>query len=223
MATGAPIPMTTDAHLLTLAQWFSPAYPLGAFSYSHGLEGAVALRQVQSASEVQAWIEAVLQDGTGRADTLFLATSYRASGPEALAEIDAMCRAFAPSLERLQETERQGAAFCKITAEVWGTDMGSLTYPVAVGWAAQVCELPQVTTAAFYLHAFASNLVSAAQRLTGLGQTEAQRMIKALAPLCEKIAGETASGDLTTLSSTAFMTDIAAMKHETQYSRIFQT
>lgn len=223
MGTGAPTAMPTDASVLTLAQWFSPSYPVGAFSYSHGLEFAVESGQVRDATDLSHWIGSVLRLGGGRSDAVFLAAGYHARSMGAVREVDATCRAFAPSAERLLETERQGAAFCKTTAEVWGLALPDLTYPVAAGRAARLCDLPLKSTAALYLHGFVANLAAAGQRLAPVGQGQAQRIIRDLAPLCSRIAEDTESGDLGELSGTAFLADIAAMKHETQYSRMFQT
>ncbi|WP_405108786.1 urease accessory protein UreF [Phaeobacter sp. BS52] len=220
--------MPTSAQLLTLAQWFSPGYPVGAFSYSHGLEWAITSAAVSTAAELQDWIETVLRDGGGWSDALFLAAAYHAPHTGAVAQIDAQCRAYAPSLERLRETDLQGAAFCQITRTVWPeTDQNGiptkLTFPVAVGYSANCCALPLQATIALYLQAFAANLVAAGQRLAPIGQSRAQAITRALAPLCEDIAEQTNAGDLAQLSSTSFLADIAAMKHETQHSRIFRT
>lgn len=218
MATDAPTAMRTDP-VLTLHQWFSPAYPVGSFNFSHGLDWAVQAGDVSDAAGLQAWIEDVLHHGAGRADALFLAAAY---GGDA-GEIDTIARAFAPSAERLAETVLQGAAFCRITADVWGADVASLTYPVAVGRAAGLCALPLNLTSTLYLQAFVANLVGAGQRLGVLGQTQAQGMVRDLSSACASIAAQTESGDLDLLSGTAFLSDIASMKHETQYSRMFQT
>ncbi|WP_072505947.1 urease accessory protein UreF [Phaeobacter porticola] len=216
--------MPTDAQLLTLAQWFSPAYPVGAFSYSHGLEWAVTSGGVNTAAELRNWVATVLDHGGGRSDALFLAAAYHSIDADAAKQIDAECRAFAPAQERLQETDLQGAAFCQITNAVWPqTDIDALTLPVAAGRAARICDMPVGTTSAFYLHSFASNLVAAGQRLAPIGQSAAQVIVNELAPLCHDIAAQTADGDLSRLSSTSFLADIAAMKHETQHSRIFRT
>ncbi len=222
MAMAARTAMPTEA-VLTLAQWFSPAFPVGSFSYSHGLEWAVEAGDVQDRGSLQGWIEDVLRFGAGRNDALFLAASYGAESLEEISEIDATCRAFASSKERLRETELQGAAFCQITADVWEHQSTDLTYPVAAGRATRLCNLPLELTSSMYLHAFAANLVAAGQRLARIGQSEAQAIIRALAPLCTQIADDTQSGDLTKLSSTTFLADIASMKHETQYSRMFRT
>ena len=219
---GAPMRMNTgrqrmSIEILTLAQWFSPGYPIGAFAYSHGLEAA----EIEDAAGLEQWLRDVLQFGAGRSDALFLAASYYADD---IQPINAQCRAFAPSAERLKETDLQGAAFCKITSDVWGGKAEpDLAYPVAVGWAAKVNDLSLELTTTLFLQAFVANLVAAGQRLAGIGQTDAQRMIKALSPICAEIARDCADGDLARLASTVFCADIASMKHETQYARIFRT
>ena len=214
--------MITDNALLTLAQWLSPAYPVGAFSYSHGLEWAIEAGNVHDAASFRNWLADILQHGSGRNDAILLACAYRADQAD-LPELDDLARAFAPSKERLLETGAQGAAFCRTTAAIWGDEMAELTYPVAVGYAARVHGFPLRQTGAMYLHAFASNLTSAAIRLVPLGQTEGQAVLTALTPLCETIAAETE--DLTTddLGGATFLADIASMKHETQYTRLFRS
>lgn len=206
--------------VLTLAQWLSPAYPVGSFAYSHGLEWAVESGQVTDSETLHAWLATILRHGTGMSDALFLSAAYRATDP---IPIDATARAFCASAERLKETVLQGEAFVRATADIWQTEMPSLTYPVAVGFAARLHELPLDLTLKMYLQAFLSNLAAAGMRLIPLGQTDGQRVIKALTPLCIQITNAALDGSLEDLSSTAFMSDIASMKHETQYSRIFRT
>ena len=213
----------TDGAFLTLAQWFSPGYPVGAFAYSHGLETAIAEGELKTARDLDHWIRTLMDHGSGRSDALFLSAACLAEDIEAVQTIDTTARAFAPSRERLMETELMGSAFCQTTATLHGLDLHGLTYPVAVGRAAALCSLPQQTVAAWNLHAFAANLVSAAVRAVPLGQTEGQAVLAALHPLCETIAHETLPGDLDALSGTAFVADIASMPHEVLYSRSFRT
>ncbi len=222
MATGARTAMPTEAAILTLAQWFSPAYPVGAFSYSHGLESLVETGAVTDTDSLLDWLGDVLRYGAGQSDARFLIAAWRADAQE-VGTVDTLCRAFAPSKERLQETDLQGAAFCEVTAAVWGFDLAGLTYPVALGRAAALGGMPAALTTRLYLQAFVANLVAAAQRLLPIGQTEGQRLIRALAPLISDITEQALAGSLDDLSGTAFLADIASMKHETQYSRIFRT
>jgi urease accessory protein len=212
----------TDADILTLTQWLSPAYPVGGFAYSHGLEWAIESGSVASAAETGEWIADVIQHGSGRTDCIFLAAAHAGSA-DAIAEIDRMARAFCPSSERLMEARLLGEAFSTVTAEVWSVDLPSLTYPVALGYAAELNGLPLPLTAQMYLQAFMSNLVACAMRLVPLGQTEGQRLIRDLTPLCQHVAMDALDATLDDLTSTAFLSDIASMKHETQYSRMFRT
>lgn len=213
----------TDAQVLTLAQWLSPAYPVGAFAYSHGLEAAITAGRVHDTGTLEDWAGTVLRHGAGWNDALFLAAAHHADDAPDLAAIDEACRAFAASAGRLKETVLQGRAFCEITAAVWHADLADLTYPVALGRAARLKGLPPRLTAQMVLHAFAGSLVSVGMRLIPLGQTEGQTLIRGFAPLCASIAAETEDGDLDRLSSTAFLADVDSMTHETQYSRIFRT
>lgn len=212
-------PMTTDTRFLTLAQWLSPAYPVGSFAFSHGLETAISAGIVSDSATLQAWLTDLLTDGSGRADAVWLRRAYDAAADD-IAALDQDARAYAASAERLREGLRQGAAFVQVTNAVWGLDLPPLLLPLAVGRAARLQGMDAQMTAALYLHSFASNLVSAAVRLVPLGQTEGQAVLAALTPLCEQVAADADGADIW---SNAFLSDIAAMRHETQEPRLFQS
>jgi len=212
--------MTTD--VLTLAQLLSPSFPVGAFAYSNGLETAISDGMICTAADLENWLIALLTHGSARADAVLLNVAYTADADD-LPMIDATARAFAASSERLMETDLQGAAFCDTVAAVWDIPLGRLTYPVAVGRAAQAMSLDLELTTAMYLQAIVSNLAAAAMRLVPLGQTDGQRVPTALKPLCQSVASGMIGATLDDLHSSGFMSDIAAMRHETQYSRVFRT
>lgn len=226
MVTAAPI-VTLTAKLrmtisgtLTLAQWLSPSYPLGSFAYSHGLETAIAEGWVTDAQTLRYWLADVLTSGSGRSDAILLHAAHNA---EDLTTIDGTGRAFAASAERLRESLHQGAAFTRTNAAIWSDDITELLFPVALGFAAARHDIPATLTASMYLHAFASNIIMACVRLVPLGQTEGQKVLNALAPLCEAIAQDTANATIDDLCSNTFMSDIAAMRHETLQPRLFQS
>lgn len=214
MATGGPTVMHTD--LLTLTQWLSPSFPVGAFAYSHGLEQVVADGPVEFAD----WLEDVLRHGGGRSDAVLLACAYRSGD---LAALDAEARAFAASRERLEETAVPGAAFARTVRDVWGLDVPDACLPVAVGAAAAARGLELSLVLQMYLHGFASNLCQAAIRLVPLGQTQAQTVLAGVLPVIAQVAQTAQSATLDDLSGCAFAADIAAMRHETMYSRIFRS
>ncbi len=230
MAMTTLIPMPTDTPdlnpILTLAQWLSPAYPVGAFTYSHGLEACVDRGLVRNSVGFEEWLRDVIAFGAGRNDVILLAAAHHCPRDDAhdlLPEIDALARALAPSAERLLETDQQGAAFVRTTTAILGLDLSALSYPVAVGRAAALQDLPLADTARLFLHAFASNLTSCATRLMPLGQTAAQTILHRVTPLCQSVADHAIQEPLEAISGSTFAADIASMQHETQYSRLFRS
>lgn len=213
--------MPIDPHLLTLTQWLSPAYPVGSFAFSHGLETAVRQGWVRDAATLEDWLRDVLEQGSGKSDALWIWLAWRGETPDA--ELDALARAWQPARERLREADRQGAAFAQVTAAVWKIDLPPMLLPVALGAAARQMGMAAEPVAALYLHAFAGALVSAAQRLMPLGQTAAQGVLARLTPVCGRIAAEAEGRTLEDLASNAFLSDVAAMRHETLEPRLFQS
>lgn len=207
-------------HLLTLAQLLSPTYPVGSFAWSHGLERAVGRGDVRNAAELADWLDCVLAHGAGRSDAILLCAAHGADDPAALAELAA---ALAPSRERRMETLQQGAAFAATTRAVWGLDLPDMAFPVAVGRAAGLMQLPLVPTAQLWLHSFASNLIQAAQRLFPLGQTAGQQVLAGLQQRCLEIGAAAATAPLDDIGTATFAVDIASMQHASQYSRIFRS
>ncbi len=216
-------PMPTDMQFLTLAQWLSPAYPLGSFAYSHGLEQAIRAGWISDARELHIWLQDILTEGSGRTDAIWLHAAWGAETEVELLDLNAQARAFAPARERLREGERLGAAFARTTEAVWGVTLPSLLLPLAVGAAARQQKMEPVPVAALYLHSFVGNLVSGATRLMPLGQTQAQAILAALTEICTTLAEETCGLGPDDIHSTAILSDIAAMQHETLEPRLFQS
>ena len=222
MALATIITMTDAAAVLTLAQWFSPSFPIGAFSYSHGLETAIAEGHVTDAAGVEHWVADILRRGAGRNDAILLVAGYDADAT-ALAAHDALARALAPSQERLLEADQQGAAFARTVRDVWGHDVPDMVMPLAVGAAAGRQGLPLALTVETYLHSFAANLVSAAVRLVPLGQTEGQKVVLRLKSVIAEVAALALTQTIDDIGAATFAADISAMRHETQYARIFRS
>ena len=211
--------MRTD-DLLTLAQWLSPAYPVGAFAWSHGLERSVGRGDVTNAADLTQWLESVLTHGAGRTAAILLCAAYEA---EDVSEIAALAAALAPSRERRMETLQQGAAFAATTRAVWGFDLPDMAYPVAVGRAGSLGGLPLESTVTLWLQAFVGNLIQCAQRLLPLGQTEGQRILHSLAPCINEIGQMAQLATLDDIGAATFAVDTASMQHGAQYSRIFRS
>ncbi|WP_421748319.1 urease accessory protein UreF [Cognatishimia sp.] len=217
------IPMLSDAKLLTLTQWLSPAFPLGSFAYSHGVEQAIRSGWIAEPSDLQDWLEDILRHGSAHSDATWIRLAHDAETTAEIEQLNAQCRAYAASIERLREGERQGQAFARVVSEVWSLSLPTLQFPVALGRAARLSGLPIDMVVTLYLQAFLGNLVSAAQRLMPLGQTDAQAILSRLNMDCIKVSAQTAQQGLDDISSSAFLSDIAAMRHETLQPRIFQS
>ncbi|WP_208353002.1 urease accessory protein UreF [Pseudaestuariivita rosea] len=207
--------MTPD--LLTLTQWVSPAFPLGGFAYSHGLETAVARGDVTDADSLQNWLTGVLRAGAGQTDAILLVQARRG------ADVAGIATALAASPERLQETLAQGAAFARTVNTMTGQSLPDAPLPVVVGIASRPLDLPDQTVIALCLQAFTSNLVTIGVRHIPLGQTAGQAVLNALHPLITDIAERAAQSDLDAIGNACFASDMAAMMHETQQVRIFKT
>ncbi len=213
-------PMAGDTRLLTMAQWLSPAFPTGAFAYSHGLETAIHEGWISDMHELEAWLRDCLTDGAGRLDAIWLRLAYASDDP---LEIDAMARSFAMSRERLREADRQGAAFVSTVNAIWAQDLPEVLLPVAIGRAARLAGLDVEGTVSLYLQSFVTNLAMAAIRLIPIGQTGGQHVVRNLQGDCLKVARETRDADTDDVFSNAFLSDITAMTHETLEPRLFQS
>ena len=221
--------------LYRLLSWLSPAYPVGAFSYSGGLEWAVEAGDLTSAGELQAWLTAVIRDGGGWCDALLFAHAHRAAAAgeaHALSAIAELAAALSPSRERHLETTAQGRAFLDVTRAAWRCPAldrliaawpGPYAYPVAVAVAAAGHGIPLTPALIAYLHAVDANLISAAVRLVPLGQTEGQQVMARLASAIADVAGRALAAGLDEIGSAAFRADLASMQHETQYTRLFRS
>jgi urease accessory protein len=212
--------MRTEAAQLRLLSWFSPAFPVGAFGYSHGLETAIREGRAVSAGALQAWIESLLEHGSGWTDAVFFKLAWAAADADELVELAELATAMAPSLERRLETVRLGAAF--VTAiRPWTAPIAEAPYPVAAGAACSAAAIPLEAALIAWLHAFAANLVSVGVRAIPIGQGEAVAILALLEPVILDVAARAAQADADDLGGCAFLSDIAAMRHETLQPRLF--
>jgi len=212
-------PATAD--LLRLSQWLSPAFPVGGYAYSHGLDWWIAERRLTEAAAIAGWLSDTLAHGAGRNDAILLSMTHR--GAVAPAEAADLAAALAASAERWRETAAQGRAFLVLTNRLIGTGLSDLPLPVAVGAQARHLSLATETVLALYLQAFAGNLVSVATRAVPLGQSEAQAVLADLAPDIAAMAADLATADLADLGGAVPAGDLAAILHETQDVRLYLT
>lgn len=214
--------------LLRLMAWLSPAFPVGGFAYSHGLERAVHDGLVTDAAGLAGWLETLVEMGSGWNDAVLFAESWRRAREGGdLAEVAALAEALAGSRERHTETMLQGAAFLKAAA-AWPNPVlerlpAECAYCVAVGTVAGGNGVALQDALSAFLQAFFSNLVQAAIRLGVIGQNEATTLLAGFEPLALSTAARASRSTPDDLGGCAFISDIVAMKHETQYSRLFRS
>jgi urease accessory protein len=231
---GEPEPLDSSA-LYRLMAWLSPSFPVGAFSYSSGLEWAVEAGDIKDAPSLRRWLAVMIGEGGAFCDAALFANTHRATAANDAALLRAAAElavALAPSRERHRETTSQGRAFVEAVRAAWPCAAldrlgdvwdGPIAYPVAVAVTAAGHGVPLTSALHALLHAAAANLISAGVRLIPLGQTDGQRVLAALEPTIAAAAARAGAATLDDIGGAAFRADLAAMRHETQYTRLFRS
>lgn len=218
--------------------WFSPAFPVGGFAYSHGIEAAVEAGLITGGESLAGWISDILSLGTGRNDAIVIGEAWRIARDEALEdgvarmrELSDLALALGQAAERRLESAQQGASFLGLIRRAWPHERlaalwphdGDIAFPVAVGLAGGLHGQPVRALAAAYLQAFAGNLLAAGIRLSMIGQSEAQLRLAELQPEILASAALAESATLEDLGGAAFVADLMAMQHETLTARLFRS
>ena len=221
--------------LYRLMTWLSPAFPIGAFSYSSGIEWAVEAGDITDAATLREWLDVMIAEGGGFCDAVFFAHAYRATARrdhEALRAVAALAIALAPSKERHLETSAQGQAFLDMTRAAWPScaldqlavlGPGGLALPVAVATACAGHAIPLEAAMHAYVHALAANLISSGVRLIPLGQSDGQRVLAAFEPVVATTVARALVTALDDVGGAAMRADLASMLHETQHTRLFRS
>ena len=222
--------------LYRLLAWLSPAYPIGAFSYSHGIETAVEEGLIKDRASLVGWLQSVLRDGTSRVDGALFAAAWRAADAGDWPTFDAVAEraaAWRGTSEMALESRQQGGSFLSITRTAWGHPAldaaherlgGEIALPVAVALAGAAHGIALDMALRAYLHAFTANLISAAVRTVPLGQSDGQLALAAL----EGHVSATASAaiaveSLDEVGTATPLLDWCSLRHETQYTRLFRS
>ena len=208
---------TFDYHQLLLS-WFSPSFPIGSFNFSHGLEAAIEYQFVYDKISLEEWIKHLIINGTGKTDSILLTNAYNGEAVNELAF--ALC----PSKERWIETSNLGKAFCKNIRENWGYKIDkNLAYPIAIGKAGLYFKIPLEKLLIAFLQSFVSNLINVGIKHIPLGQSEGQKILINFLPVIERQTNILKIAKVSDLGSSAFLSDLSSMYHETLNNRIYQT
>jgi urease accessory protein len=226
------------AALYRILAWFSPAFPTGSFSYSHGLEAAVDSGAVRDRQTLRRWIAATLAHGAGRMDADILRDAHRAAAVadlEAMSAVNRLGLAYRATSELALETAAQGTAFLATCGAAWPCSLldrwvqrldaarEELCHACAVGVVCACAGIPLDCALTAYLQAVASNLVSAGLRLGIVGQTDGQRILAALEPVVADAVARSLTRDATAFGGACIAVELASMAHETQYTRLFRS
>jgi urease accessory protein len=221
-----------------LAVWLSPSFPVGAYTYSSGLEHAVEGGFVADADALYDWVAMMLRTGQGRVDADFFRDAYRSMADgddEDLVAVIEMADAMRGTSELALESAAQGEAFLTAVRAAWPDArldrLAELVagmarkpaYAVAVGATAAVHDVPLRDALIAFLHAVAANLVSAGLRLVPLGQTDGQRVTARLEPVAVAAADAALARPREDIGAATPMVDWTSMQHEIQYTRLFRS
>jgi urease accessory protein len=215
MTTGTGMAGAEALARLRLAQLMSPAFPVGSFAHSQGLEAAIAAGAVASPADVETWVRASLVQGSARLDGVLLGLGLRPGADlPALADL---ARALTPARGRATEQAETGAAFAALTGAA------PLPYPLAVAAATRPLGLPASEVIARFLQGLAAQAISAAVRFLPMGAAQGQAMLATLAPLLAETAAAAAVAGEDDLWTFAPGAEIFAMAQEWLPERSFRS
>lgn len=221
--------------LLRMQSWLSPAFPVGAYSYSHGLEWAVEAGHVKDRKTLVDWLEADLCFGSGRNEAIFFSEAWRCAKDEArpkLLEVAELAAAFRGTSELALESSQQGAACMATLRRAWPDRVLDWLWhklherhvepalAVVLGVRSARQDIPASLALPAFLQSYIANLVTAGVRLIPLGQTDGQLAIADLEQAVLSASAQAQRATIDDLGSAAFMVDLASMAHETQYTRL---
>ena len=230
--------LVSQAPLLRQQSWLSPAFPTGAYSYSHGIEWAVEARYIHDRQSLVDWLEADLCYGSGRNEAIFFIEAWRFATDddcEKLLEIAELAAAFRSTFEFAFETSQQAVACLATFRRVWPDPLleslsqllsGLRITPVlsvVLGVRAAGEKIPATLAVPAFLQSYLASLVTAGIRLIPLGQTDGQLGIAELEPAVLAVAAQAEQATIHDLGSAAYMVDLASASHETQYTRLFRS
>ena len=202
----------------TLTQWLSPSYPIGAYNFSQGLEYAVKASLVYNEETLTDWLSENLERGYFWNDAIFLKLSFFIETDDQLEKLVELINAFSTSKARLDEQILQGKAFSKVTP-----NSKDAPYPISLGISAKNYDMNIEEVIPLYLQSCLSNIISVAQRLLPIGQTEAVKILRDLFPKIEEVSKLVLRSSEADILSSCYLTDSCSIFQETIDGKIFKS
>ncbi|WP_442949034.1 urease accessory protein UreF [Nostoc sp.] len=225
--------MLSDSHLLSILQLASPALPVGAYSYSEGLEMLVENGTIANQIHLKHWLKAELLYGAIRLEAAVMVRSQQAAK---MGDVESLCRwnlwlSAARETEELRASSWQmGRSLIQLLGKlkpqivpIANTVGNPCNYAIAFGIAVAHWQISIKAALLGYLHSWASNLITAGVKLIPLGQTAGQQLLLDLQPLLSAAALEILALEDDQLACCSWGLSLASMQHETQYTRLFRS
>jgi urease accessory protein len=222
-----------QAALLSLLQFTSPALPVGAYSYSEGLETLVARDLIRSVDDLHVWLTDSLVMGSISLEAAVLVRAHRAieqGDRHQLIYWNRWLSATRETAELQQQSWQMGRSLLKLLRDLYSTVEWSdwsldedWNMAIVFARAANLAQIDERTALLGYLHSWVSNLVSAGVKLIPLGQTAGQQLLSRLVAPIEIATDRAIDVPDDRLYSCSWGLALASMAHETQYSRLFRS
>lgn len=225
----------TAQQLMTLLQLASPALPVGAYSYSEGIETLSSQGAIANSTDLLSWLTAELQWGGIRLEAAIMQRAYMAAHRQQSKTIEywnQWLSAWRETAEMRSQSWQMGRSLLRLFADL-EPDLApqlpsfleeeNCNFAIAYALITQIWKIPLAEATLIYLHSWAANLISAAVRAVPLGQTEGQRLLRQLMPVLETAQLQIQSLTTADLMACSWGPTLASMQHETLYSRLFRS
>ncbi len=222
-----------DLVLLNLLQLTNSAFPVGAYSYSEGLEQLVAWGTIEDEPSLEHWLKRELKCGAIRVEAAVMLRAYQAAklgNLEKLSYWNDWLRAARETEELREQSWQMGRALTRLLQQLEPQLMpmvkacgSDCNYAIAFAIVAAHWQITDKTAVLGYLHSWATNLIGAGVKLIPLGQTAAQQLLLKLHISIVESTAEILALPDDDLSSCTWGLALASMAHETQYSRLFRS
>jgi urease accessory protein len=223
----------TDLNFLSLLQLASPGLPVGAYSYSEGLEMLVEKGIISDSASLKHWLEAELRYGAIRLDAAVMVRAAQSANVDNITKLcywNVWLSAARETQELRTSSWQMGRSLSQLLGKLQPEIMPVVNavgepcnYAIAFGMAAAHWQINIQAALLAYLHSWASNLMTAGVKLIPLGQTAGQELLLDLQPLIITAVSEILALEDDQLSCCSWGLSLASMQHETQYTRLFRS
>ena len=204
--------------LQILQTWFSSSFPIGSYSYSHGIEAMINDKIILRSNDVLDFIEGSIFHGTCKNDFILIKLTYEGF------DLNDFSLALSASKERKLETQYMGNAFRKVLGESWGFELPKDTsFPIGIAKAGINFNIPLYQLSLFYMQSFVSNLINICVKHIPLGQKTGQDCILKSMTMIEKFMEKANDYTIEDIGSVTYFSDLYSIKHENLITRVYST